>query len=117
MSRGGVLPLVVAIIAVAARDALPGDRLTYEDLVERLLSLERLAEPVVPGERTGASTSHDRGSSFDAATGAYRNWSANDDGRGSIRREGGGQVMVDLEGPGVLWRVWSAKPEAGHIRV
>jgi hypothetical protein len=25
--------------------------------------------------------------------------------------------MVDLQGPGVLWRVWSAMPREGHIRV
>jgi hypothetical protein len=68
---GHALPLVVLILVLVTRDALPGERLTYDELVERLLSLKRLAEPVVPGERTGASTSHDRASSFDAATGAY----------------------------------------------
>ena len=117
MSRTGTLRLVFAILVLGTRDAPAAERLTYADFAARLLSLERLAEPVAPGERTGASTSHDRRSSFDAATGAYRGWSANDDGSGSIRREGEGRVMVDLQGPGVLWRVWSAKPEAGHIRV
>lgn len=91
--------------------------LAYRDFVARMISLERLAEPVLEGEKTAASTSHDRGSSYDAGSDTYRNWSANDDGHGIIRREGEGQVLVDLPGPGVLWRIWSAQPEAGEIRV
>lgn len=96
---------------------MAADAWTYGDLVSRLTGMERLAEPVPEGELTGASTSRDRGSSYDAATDRYQNWSANDDGRGFIRREGDGQVLVDLQGPGVLWRVWSAKAEGGHIRI
>ncbi|WP_193212796.1 glycoside hydrolase family 172 protein [Luteolibacter marinus] len=91
--------------------------LSYADLVQRMSRLERLAAPVPAGEKAGASTSHDRKSRFDPATGAYHDWSANDDGGGFIREEGGGQVMVDLEGPGVLWRIWSAMPEQGHVRI
>lgn len=91
--------------------------ITYPDLIARMTSLERLAEPILEGERSGASTSHDRGSGYDPATDTYRNWAANNDGEGIIRREGDATVMVDLQGPGVLWRIWSAKPEAGEIRV
>jgi hypothetical protein len=106
----GVFILIVAQVASA-------ETLTYADLAARLTRMERLAEPVIAGERSGASTSHDRGSAYDAATDAYRNWSANDDGGGSLRREGDDVVMVDLAGPGVLWRVWSAMPDQGHIRI
>ncbi|MBS0261858.1 MAG: DUF2961 domain-containing protein [Planctomycetes bacterium] len=104
-------------LMLAVSDGNAAERISYPDLVARLVRMERLAEPVVDGEKTGASTSHDRGSQFDAATGTYRNWSANNDGSGSIRSEGDSQVMVDLAGPGVLWRIWSALPEAGHIQI
>lgn len=105
------------LVLMLATSGICAEPLTYADIAARLTRMERLAEPVVPGEKTGASTSHDRASSYDTAAGSYRNWSANGDGSGSIRRDGEGEVMVDLSGPGVLWRVWSAKAEGGHIRI
>jgi len=89
----------------------------YQQLVGRLTDLRRLSSPIVSGEKTAASTSHDRASRYDADADRYHHWSANNDGSGSIRREGDGVVMVDLTGPGVLWRIWSALPEQGHIRI
>ncbi|MCW1887644.1 DUF2961 domain-containing protein [Luteolibacter flavescens] len=109
--------IATLLLAIAPLGSHAAETLSYRDLVTRLTGMERLASPVVAGERGGASTSHDRDSAYDAATGAYRDWGANDDGWGFIRKEGNGQVLVDLEGPGVLWRVWSAKPEQGHIRI
>lgn len=108
---------IVLCLSIAAHPAAAGETMDYRSLVERLTRMERLAEPLSNGELGGASTSHDRGSRYDAAAGIYQAWSANDDGKGFIRREGDGDVMVDLQGPGVLWRVWSAKPESGHIRI
>jgi hypothetical protein len=102
---------------IAPHFADAGETIDYRSMLDRLTRMERLAEPVAEGEFGGASTSHDRGSKYDEATNLYQNWSANDDGKGFIRREGDGQVMVDLQGPGVLWRVWSAKPESGHIQI
>lgn len=93
------------------------DQLTYMDFVARLTDLERLANPIVPGEKTFASTSYDRGMLHDPQTNIYRNWGANDDGGGCIRREGNAQVMVDLKGPGVLWRIWSARADNGHVKI
>jgi hypothetical protein len=111
-----VWAVLIGVVAAAHVDAAESSQtITYTNLVQRMTSLERLAEPVPEGETTGASTSHDRGSTYDAATDTYHNWSANDDGHGFIRREGEGQVLVDLQGPGVLWRIWSAMPEAGDI--
>ena len=107
----GTMLIMVASVAPA------GDTLTYRDMVGRLTNLERLATPVIPGEKTFASTSHDRGMKYDPQSDTYSNWGANRDGGGCIRREGESQVMVDLEGPGVLWRIWSAKASAGHIRI
>jgi hypothetical protein len=71
----------------------------------------------VEGEKTFASTSHDRGSKYNPETDRYEQWSANDDGAGCIRREGDAQVMVDLNGAGVLWRTWSARADGGHIKI
>jgi hypothetical protein len=106
---------MAASLAVAS--AVAEGRIAYPDLVARLTDLERLAAPLVAGEKTAASTSHDRGATYDAKTDRYRNWAANGDGGGCIRREGDGQVMVDLQGPGVLWRMWSAKADGGHLCV
>jgi len=114
------LSVVTAIALLAPFNAgtvSAGERYTYAGLVGRLTDLERLAAPVVPGEKTFASTSHDRGMSYDPRTDKYRNWIANRDGGGCIRREGRDAVMVDLKGPGVLWRIWSAKAGGGHIKI
>jgi hypothetical protein len=108
---------IAVIFSATANTVAAAERYTYADIVSRLTDLERLATPVVPGEKTFASTSHDRGMAYDPQTDTYRNWSANGDGGGCIRREGDAQVMVDLEGPGVLWRIWSAKAGGGHIRI
>jgi hypothetical protein len=91
--------------------------LTYADLVWRLVDLERLAEPPLPGERGGCHSSYDRRSRFDQATNSYEHWDANDDGSGSIRREGEWIVAFEQAGPGVLWRAWSALPGEGHIQI
>lgn len=91
--------------------------LAYRDLVRRLVDLERLAEPPLPGERGGCASSYDRRSRYDAATGRYLDWDANNDGSGFIRTEGDWIVAFEREGPGVIWRVWSALPAAGHIQI
>lgn len=90
---------------------------TYRDLAERLYNLEMLAVPPLPGERSGSFSSYDRSSVYNESTGLYENWGANDDGGGYVRKEGESIVALELEGPGVIWRVWSASPEKGHIRL
>lgn len=111
------LKLIAGLFASLTTVVTAAEPLRYADFAARLTDMERLATPVVAGETTGASTSHDRGSIYDAATDSYRNWSANGDGGGHIREEGEDVVMVNLQGPGVLWRVWSAKADRGHIRI
>jgi len=91
--------------------------LTYEDIASRLCDLERLATPPVEGERGAAWTSADRGGRYDAATDKYINWGANGDGGGFMRREGDSVVAAEVEGPGVLWRFWSAMPRKGHVKI
>jgi hypothetical protein len=89
----------------------------YTDLIQRLTDLTRLTLPPSPGERTGCQSSRDRRSHYDAASGTYQAWDANDDGSGFIRRDGERIVVFDEDGPGVIWRVWSALPGAGWIRI
>jgi hypothetical protein len=89
---------------------------TYSDLVRRLYDLRALANPPVPGEKSGAATSCDRASRYDAARDRYVEWRANGDGGGFVRYEGKSGVAAELEGPGVIWRIWSADPKEGPIR-
>ena len=108
-----ILFIVLATAGTASADA----RYTYADLAGRLTDMERLATPVVPGEKTFASTSHDRGGIVRPRNRHVPELERNGDGGGCIRREGDAQVMVDLEGPGVLWRTWSARAGGGHIKI
>ncbi|GGF99197.1 hypothetical protein GCM10010912_49960 [Paenibacillus albidus] len=90
---------------------------SYKDLVKRLYDLESLAVPPQAGEKSGCFSSFDRRSIHNAETGLYEDWGANDDGGGFIRKEGDSIVAMELNGPGVIWRFWSALPENGHIRI
>src|SRR5262249_11194543 len=42
---------------------------------------------------------------------------ANGDGDGIIRKEGNSLVLAEMEGPGCIWRMWSATPGDGHVRI
>ncbi|MCC7375802.1 MAG: DUF2961 domain-containing protein [Verrucomicrobiales bacterium] len=94
-----------------------GETLTYVDLVDRLTNLRHLARLPAPGERCEQWSSYDRASRFDADTGKYIRWDANGDGDGFIRKEGEKIVMAEMKGPGCLWRIWSAAPKNGHVRI
>ena len=91
--------------------------LTYQDLIMRLYDLKRLARTPVSGERTACSSSYDRRSQYNSETGLYEHWDANNDGDGYIRKEGEGIVALEQHGPGVIWRVWSALANNGHIKI
>lgn len=91
--------------------------LTYEDLVKKLYDLKALAVPPMLGEKSGNFSSYDRKSRYNEETEMYENWGANDDGSGYIRKEGSSIVVFETDGPGVIWRVWSAYPSEGHIKI
>jgi len=93
------------------------DTLSYTDLVHRLYDLEYLATPPNKDEKSGSFSSYDRGAKYDSNSDHYVNWQANDDGSGFIRKEGNSIVAFEVEGPGVIWRIWSADPQNGRIRV
>ena len=91
--------------------------LSYRDLTQRLYNLEYLATLPAREERSGAFSSYDRRSRYDDETEQYQDWAANSDGSGYLYKEGESIVVFEKEGPGVIWRVWSALPESGHIRI
>ncbi len=92
-------------------------QLTYVDVLHRLTDVTRLAQPPLPGEAAGTWTSYDRRSHYDASQARYVDWDANDDGTGYIRMEDDMYVVFEQQGPGVMWRVWSAYADQGHIQI
>ena len=110
---GGLLVPGQFTQAVQAAEA---ERLTYIDLVNRLTDLEQLAVLPAPGEKCVQWSSYDRRSKYDQTTGKYVAWSANGDGGGIIRKEDGDLVFAEMEGPGVIWRIWSADAQNGRVK-
>jgi hypothetical protein len=91
--------------------------LTYVDLVKRLTDLEYLATIPAAGDQCAQWSSYDRKSRYDEASGKYVAWDANGDGNGIIRKEGNQLVLAEMQGPGCIWRTWSAAPKEGHVRI
>ena len=110
---GLLLVLATAIFPVAWAQ----QKFTYIDLVKRLTDLEHLATLPAPGETTKQWSSYDRASKYDEQTGKYIHWDANGDGGGIIRKEGGQSVLAEMDGPGCIWRIWSATAKEGHVRI
>ena len=90
--------------------------MNYPEIIRRLYDLKQLAQLPDPGEKSGNFTSYDRASQYDSENDSYIDWGANADGTGVIRMEGKNAVVAELEGPGVIWRIWSAEPLKGHIQ-
>ena len=109
---GFLLVLAFTVSLSAAQE-----KLSYVDLVKRLTDLEYLATVPKPGDRCSQWSSYDRKSRYDVATGKYVAWDANGDGDGFIRKEGTSLVFAEMEGPGCIWRIWSAAPKEGHVRI
>jgi hypothetical protein len=123
MSKSRISSIAVGLVVCSffgagrLSPALAEDRLTYVDLVNRLTNLEYLATLPVPGERCAQWSSYDRKSKYDSASGKYVDWSANGDGTGIIRKEGDSLVFAEIEGPAVIWRIWSALANQGHVKI
>jgi hypothetical protein len=109
--------IIIMGALLSGRLVIAEQELTYSDLVQRLTDLERLATLPEPGERCSQWSSYDRHSRYDEVTGKYVAWEANGDGDGCIRKEGDRFVMAEMEGPGCIWRIWSAAPKQGHVRI
>ena len=109
--------LVLFTVWSSAMHAAEAEKLTYPDLVHRLYDLEHLAVPPPVGEQTALASSYDRSSIYDAASDSYHHWDANGDFGGIVRKEGDADVLMDVQGPGCIWRTWSARPQSGHVKI
>ena len=119
MKRVTMIPAAILALAASAFcfHAGAAETLTYADLVKRLTDVEHLAVLPTPGETCAQWSSYDRKSQYDQQTGKYVAWGANGDGDKFIRREGDQVVMAEMEGPGCIWRIWSALAEKGHVKI
>jgi hypothetical protein len=109
--------LALFALNVSGLASARAEALTYRDLVSRLTDMEHLAVLPPPGEKTALASSYDRKSQYDAVNDKYLNWDANDDGHGIIREEGDEVVLADIQGTGCIWRLWSAAPDNGHLKI
>lgn len=91
-----VLCSLIGVLA-AAHSEVPRQPLLGWEALSRL---DRLAE-YKPAIEVGCVSSHDRtGGNDDGFSGKYS----------FVRKEAGGLVIADLEGPGVIYRVWTPTP-------
>lgn len=109
--------LLAAMILMVCSVAGASQNYTYVDLVNKLTDLEGLAVLPQPGEIGAQCSSYDRASYYDAKADKYVGWDANGDGGGIIRREGDVSVVAEMRGPGCIWRIWSAAPKDGHVKI
>ena len=109
--------LLLVVSPVRPAQAQASEELTYVDLVKRLTDMEHLATLPLPGEKCAQWSSWDRRSQYDTAAGRYVDWDANGDGGGFIRKEGEEFVFAEIDGPGVIWRIWSALPKEGRVKI
>ena len=116
--RNHLAAITLCVVLVTSMAAVfAAETLTYRDLVRRYTDLERLAVLPDGSEKAAMASSYLRDSKYDAENDKYVGWGANGDGWGFIRKEGDSIVMAELEGPGCIWRIWSAAPEQGHVRM
>jgi hypothetical protein len=113
-----LLLLTFGCISLSAK--VQAETYTYPQLVKRMTDLQELAKVPPPGEKTSLASSYDRLSQYDATTDKYIDWGANADGKGPAAQ--GNQVFIaDIQGPGCIWRIWSAHPDiprmTGHIKM
>lgn len=117
MNRNRWSRWLAAIAALTATAVQAGETFTYEALCRRLTDLEAPAVLPAAGETCRLWSSYDRASRYDEKTGKYLDWSANNDANGIIRKEGNLQVFAEMDGPGVIWRIWAASPGDGHVKI
>lgn len=108
-----VFALLCSAIVAKARSSY-----SYVDLINTLTNLERLAQLPKAGETSAEWTSRDRASTYNSATGQYVNWGANNDDTGQLGTQpDGGIILAQMNGPGCIWRIWSAQVGTGHVKI
>jgi hypothetical protein len=105
------------VLAAAFAAPVSAEEYSYVDLIGRLTDMERLAVLPDEGERCSQWSSWDRASRYDDQKQQYINWEANGDGTGIIGKEGQTSVFAEIDGPGVIWRTWSAQDGPGHVKI
>ncbi|MHB8970107.1 MAG: glycoside hydrolase family 172 protein [Pirellulaceae bacterium] len=109
--RATVIGVVVTTItgSVQAQTPAPARKtLTYVDVLHQLTDLDRLTH-LQADCQGGLFSSWDRNS--------RTSWGANGDAGQYLRVEPNGEaVMMEIDGPGIIHRIWSANP-VGKIRV
>ncbi len=93
---------------------------TYRDLMYMLTDFEHLAQPPHPEEKGGKQGSYPRSCYYDEETGKYCNWGNKGLLNGYtryIRKEGEDEITVDLEGPGVIWRIWRVRADESRLKI
>ena len=116
MKRMNIFLSLLALLTLSVPGA-QAETLTYKDLVQRLTDLDHLSILPPDGEKTSLASSYDRASQYDATNDKYIHWNANYDANGIIRKEGDSVVLAEMTGPGCIWRIWSAAPKAGHVKI
>jgi len=88
----------------------------YVWFLNRLIDLDHLVI-LENGQTCKQFSSYDRASRYNEAAGQYIAWDANGDSGKYVRIDPatGEGVMAEMEGPGCIWRIWSANPQ-GRIR-
>ena len=111
--------LVLVLVIFLAPVLLAGEELTYKDLVDRMIDLERLALLPEPDEHCGLISCYDPTSKYDEETGQYVDWDANEDNCEGMRKSTDqlGILLGEMEGPGCIWRIWSATAQKGHVKI
>jgi hypothetical protein len=112
-----VFPVAAVVLCASLSVCRAEQTLTYPDLIGRMTNLARLAELPAAGEKCAQASSYDRASKYDEKTGKYIGWDANGDNDGVVRKEGDQVIMADIQGPGCIWRIWSAAAQKGHVKI
>jgi hypothetical protein len=94
MKKIFLIGLLISYCTVTAQE----NKITYNEVVEKLIDLKALATIPEPGEKSAMWSSYDRESKIDPETGEFINWAANDDGLESAvhqERRGDGSPCRD----------------------
>ncbi|NQT82084.1 DUF2961 domain-containing protein [bacterium] len=107
MKRAAAVILLV-LLATSAGAA----KITYVDMLDKMTDMKQLATLPQPGETCQQFSSYDRRS----VAPDKPNWGANGDAGNFLREDPEGMVLADMDGPGCIFRIWSANPE-GILKV
>ena len=116
MLRGNLRRLVVAAMLLSLRAPTDAQTVTYKDLLRSMVDLKALANPPHREEFCRQASSYDRKTRWDAEKQEIVENDANGDHGQFLRVEPAGHVLADLDGPGVITRIWSANAQ-GTIKI